>query len=138
MTTDQLKALILAQPADGPLRIAYAAGNDNEVARLLRVTLAPQSALPPLTSAAQLMGLLSAESFATVFDHPRFSDFKATFDSGSRTGVLQWVEAFAGRGLITVGETSAIVAYLTTPTTQDLPLVADCTAADVSLTRSVE
>jgi hypothetical protein len=138
MTTAQLKALILAQSADGPVRVAFAAGNDNEVARLLRETTAPQSALPPLTSAAQLLGLLSAESFARAFDHPRFSDFKATFDSGSRTGVLQWVEAFAGRGLITVGEMSAIAAYLTTPTTQDLPLAADCTAADVSLTRGVE
>jgi hypothetical protein len=138
VTTAQLKALILAQPADGPLLAAYAIGNDNEVARLLRETTAPQPAMPPMTSAAQLLGLLSAESFAKAFDHPRFSDFKATFDSGSRTGVLQWVQAFAGRGLITVGEASAIVAYLTTPTTQDLPLVADCTAADVSLTRGVE
>lgn len=122
MSPAELRSLILAQPDGSPIRLAFASGNDWECARLLRETTAPQLALPPLNSAAQLMGMLSAQSFAAAFDHPRFGDFRETFNSGNRTGVVEWVVAFHARGLMTQAERDAIVAYLTTPTEQDLPL----------------
>lgn len=137
MTPAELKAVILAQPADGPVRVAYAAGNDTEVARLLRETTAAKTALRPMASSAELMGLLSPEHFAAVFDHPRFADFKATFDSGSRAGVLQWAGAFKARGLISQAELDAVTAYLTAPVEQQLPLAPGCTPDAVGDARKV-
>lgn len=136
MIPTDLRLLIEAQPEGSPVLLAYVMGDDDGCAKLLRETTAKQSALPPLASAFQLKGLVSAESFGRVFDHPRFTDFKATFDSGSRSGVLQWVAAFTARGLLTADEGSTLTAYLTTPGPQDLPLAPGTTPADVGRARS--
>lgn len=132
-----LKSLILAQPAGGAVRVAYAGGNDAETARLLRALTAPAAAPRPMNSAAELMGLLSPQSFAAVFDHPRFSDFRETFNGGNRAGVIEWAQAFKLRGLMTQSEADAITAYLTAPVTQDVPVMPDVTPDDVYRTRSL-
>lgn len=134
MTQAELKTLILAQPAGGQIWAAYADGDDERCARLLRETLAPTAALPPMESMGQLMPLLTA-SFAAAFAHPRFSDMRDTFNKGNRAGVCEFAAAFAAAGVITAGERDAVIGYLMTPVEQQLPLVAGCTHAMVSAAR---
>lgn len=133
-----LKTLILDQPAGGAVRAAYAAGNDVEAARLLRLLTTDQPALPPMDSSAQLMGLLSDGSLAAVFAHPRFSDFRETFNGGNRAGVIEWAVVFAKLGVISTAEKTAIQAYLMTPVATPTPVVPGVTADDVYRTRGVD
>lgn len=92
----------------------YVGLTDVQAVAVLTAQTATRSG-PRIMSAADLLPLLSPASFVAAFDHPRFSEFKATLDAQSHLGVAEWATAFAARGLITVSERDAVISYATQP-----------------------
>ncbi len=137
MTPQEYKAAILAQPDGSPIRVAYAAGNDVRTAELLRELTEQQQRVPAMESAFQLAPLMQPASVAAVFNHPRFSDFRETFNSGNRVGTIEWATVFRDTGIITAGDRTAILNYLMTPIPTTVPKYPNVTAGDVYLTRAI-
>jgi hypothetical protein len=61
---------------------------------------------------SELMACLGPQSFAAVFDHPRFSELKRDVESQNLAGVGIWANAFCLRGLIAEQEKDAVLDLL--------------------------